>query len=257
MRAAASLQLLLGCLMAATAIPQLVDEVDGVFPQLGTGAPELQDSKVVGHLKTAFERADKSAHSSPARRCRQAALTDWLTAMHGRWRRRAAILRGSGGVPADPRGGRPGVDRPARAEVQHDVRRQVCRRRLRDLLRQGGVGTPHVQPGDRLESAAAAPQDPPREAGGLLRYGDLRRMNLKPRLTGAKSFKQTLHKTYKESDFRVNIVPGKEPAFISDLLHHGGASHSEMMSHFPCVDIVFGHVLHFRGLIWTPPGCLG
>ena len=63
---AAAGRLLLGCLVASAAIGirGQMDEIEGVFPQVGTGAKDLQDSKVVGHLKTAFEKADKS---EPAR----------------------------------------------------------------------------------------------------------------------------------------------------------------------------------------------
>jgi hypothetical protein len=62
---AAAGRLLLGCLVASAAIGiRGQDEIEGVFPQVGTGAKDLQDSKVVGHLKTAFENVDKS---EPAR----------------------------------------------------------------------------------------------------------------------------------------------------------------------------------------------
>jgi hypothetical protein len=56
--------LLVGCLALVSAAGQQ-DEVDGVFPQVGTGGKALEDPAVAKALEAALKAADKGALARP------------------------------------------------------------------------------------------------------------------------------------------------------------------------------------------------
>ena len=137
------------------------DEIDGVFPQLGTGQQELEDAAVVKGLEAALKDADK-----------------------GRGRR-AALVGGRAGVSTHPGERRLRMDAHAREKVRNGVRRSLSWGRDRNDSYEAVLSAQGFQPGDRLaaaRSSATTSADRHIQESWVLRHGDLQRMNLKSRL---------------------------------------------------------------------------